>query len=424
MKAFITMLRQNKFLSFVNIATTVVFSILLLTMTIILNQSNIEIKASRNFEDKHLYKLSDTLLNEKEAEFLSKKDNFTTLNHFANDLLTTAKFTYYSAIWQPIEVADFKGDQIFDPYYEFNQEQPPVVIKNRIYKSVKSMQVNENVLKLNNIQIRNGKTFDSNDFNYDEKKQTIPLILGYEYSKYYKVGDIVDIYYYAKPFKGIIVGIIDSSQKIMTYSEPEVVLDRYILLPIMKFTDRQVLASLNDIFTRASLLSRINGIVISDLSPLEIRSTLNDISSTHNFRDFDVIGANSLGINTVVKMTQIHTSNLLIFIISVLIITTLIFILTLILTIKNNLETYTVLLISGLSINKIKNFISLKVLINILLGLIFSSLSFFIVLGDLIRLLPIFVAINLSWVVIVLIVINMACSKIMERFDIIQKLKG
>lgn len=415
-------IKQNKLLNMTIFLISLIFCSLLLVLTLNINQTRIEIEATRNFKDKNIYQISDNLYKEKEKEFFSKPDSFEILNNFSNQVHVNESYKYYNAIWQPIEISDFKGDIIYDAYYETGNNQPSYMIQNKSYRAIKSVQVNQAVFDFNLLRLETGEGFKKDDYVFKQEDNRLPVILGSEYSSIYKPGDTLDILYYQRKFTGVVTGILEPSQKIMTVREPELLLNRYIILPLLDF--EQAPPKMEGIFLKALLLSKINGNIITDLEPLQIRTTLNEISTKTGFKEFSVIGANSLAVNSIVNMTEINRNTL--FVISVALLITLIalFIAIMRIIIKKNIDFYKVLLISGVSMNQIYRSINYQLPLLNLIGCMLPLVFILVTLNN-----PLSLLVNYMIVVgisslIIAIAVNRYTRKYFEKVDIVQQLKG
>lgn len=422
MRMILLFIKQNKLLNMTIFLISLIFCSLLLVLTLNINQTRIEIEATRNFKDKNIYQISDNLYKEKEKEFFSKPDSFEILNNFSNQVHVNESYKYYNAIWQPIEISDFKGDIIYDAYYETGNNQPSYMIQNKSYRAIKSVQVNQAVFDFNLLRLETGEGFKKDDYVFKQEDNRLPVILGSEYSSIYKPGDTLDILYYQRKFTGVVTGILEPSQKIMTVREPELLLNRYIILPLLDF--EQAPPKMEGIFLKALLLSKINGNIITDLEPLQIRTTLNEISTKTGFKEFSVIGANSLAVNSIVNMTEINRNTL--FVISVALLITLIalFIAIMRIIIKKNIDFYKVLLISGVSMNQIYRSINYQLPLLNLIGCMLPLVFILVTLNN-----PLSLLVNYMIVVgisslIIAIAVNRYTRKYFEKVDIVQQLKG
>lgn len=404
------------------------FSFLLVVLIINIDQSNAETSTARNFKDKNLYQISDSLIDEKEELFFQEKANYDILHNFSNALSESTVFDYYSAIWQPIGIADFKGDLIFGAYYETDSNQPPYDINGKSYSSVKSMRFNKTVFELNDIQLKSGRGFESEEYIFDKNNTIMPIILGADYSKLYAIGDHIEVEYYQKEFKGIIIGFLSPFQKVMTTNEPEILLDRYMILPVMDFKElptSMVKSNFDDeFFFKATLLTNSNGEIITEDSPLEIREILDQITMETGFSEFSIIGANSVATDLLFKMTKQNKTLLYVVTFLLFIMMTIIFIFTIHLKIKRNVDSYLVLLISGLNFNHIYKIVRFEfILTNIIGSIIPILLLLYLTKGSTIMLIN-YLFITAIFIVVSMIPINVMIKKTFNQIDIVQRLKG
>lgn len=428
MKVIWTLFKQNKYLNILNIVVSTVFSFLLVILVINIDQSNIETGAVQNFKDKNLYQISDSLYGEKEVAFLSEESNYDILHDFSKNLSNSTMFDYYSAIWQPIEVADFKGDNIFDPYYETGDSQPPYNVNGKSYSSVKSMRFNRTVFHLNNIQVKSGRTFENEEYIFHENNNIVPIILGSDFSELYALGDNIEIQYYQKVFKGTIIGFFSPFQKVMANNEPEILLDRYMILPVVDFnelpTSMMKSNSHDETFFRATLLTNSNGKIVTESSPLEIRTIFDDITLETAFSDFTIIGANSISIDLLVKMIEQNRMTLYIVTLLLFIVITIIYIFTMYLKIKRNTDTFLVLLISGSNLNHIYKIVSCEfIFTNVIGSIIPITFLLFLTKGPTVLLINYLFIAAIS-IFISTIVISLITKKTFENIDMVQSLKG
>ncbi|WP_127534368.1 ABC transporter ATP-binding protein [Paenibacillus kobensis] len=428
MKIFWILFKQNIVFNIISILSALIFSLLILVLVVNVHQSKIEIDSVSHFKDKNLYKISDNLYNEKETEFFSKSDSNSILNRFANSLANSSEFLYYNANWQPVEVSAFKGDIQFDAYYETGNNRAEYEYNNKKYRNIKSMQLSSNVFEMNNVTLSSGEFFSDNDYFYDEKREDLPVILGSDYSEVYKLGDRLDILYYQKSFTGTVIGFLTPNQTIMTSLDPQLVLNRYIVIPALffdqSFSFHNEDVSANPIFFKASLLSRINGNLISELSPLEIRNSLDAIKRTTGFTDFSVIGAKGTAINTIIKMTETNKSILYIGIFVSFVIIVLVSLVSMLFATRKNVDTYKVMLISGSNENHIYKIVGSQTLLIHLIVTIVPSLFLFSLINNSFDLLTNYLSYSLFaslFMTLTSVIIAKICFM---KVDIIQQLKG
>lgn len=145
MKLFRLFIRKNPWLNFMLFIITLFFYLFLQLLILNINETKIENRAVKSFENQHIYQISDDLIEERELEFYEEEDSFKRLNDFNIALNKSKKFKVYTARNQPMEVVDFKGDIIFSPDYNLKIESPKPSIRNgNSYYAINTMLVNNN----------------------------------------------------------------------------------------------------------------------------------------------------------------------------------------------------------------------------------------------------------------------------------------
>lgn len=426
MKILRILFKQNRFLNFLNIAAAIIFFTLIFVLVINIQQANIETKTAKNFNNQNVYQITDQLIEEREREFFSSGQGYDILHNFINTLSESQAISFYTGTWQPIGVADFKGDDSFDPRYEHGGTTDSYDFNNSTYSTVKALHVNNSVFNLNNLQISNGRNFNPDEYKYNENK-TIPVILGSNYSKSYKLGDKINIYLYGKELQGEIVGFLSSSQKVMIANHPELILDKYMLLPSLTFSDRPseslLKATNNELFVRASLLANTNSLILTETAPLEIRKFMEDIKTQTGFNDFQIIGANGLSMDALVSMTEANVSLIYILISLLFTITLSIFLFTLSLKVRKNVDTFSVLLISGANMQHIKKYVRNEFVLMSLIGVVIP-IGPFLLIPSASTLLIDYLFVSFIFVLAISFLTRKYIDKIFANLDIIQRLKG
>lgn len=428
MKVIWTLFKQNKYINLLNIIVSTIFLLLLVVLIINLDQSNLETSTARNFKDKNVYQISDSLIEDKETLFFQNKSSYDILHNFSNRLSKNMMFDYYSAIWQPIAVEDFKGDTPFLAYYEPGDLQDPYVMNGKSYSNVKSMRLNQTVFQLNNVQLASGKEFEEEAYIYHRNNDTVPIILGADYSKFYEIGDEIDIDYYDKEFTGIVTGFLKSFQTIMTNHGPEFQLDKYMILPVVNFSElpSSMLEthSEDEFFYKATLLTNTNGNMITKYSPLEIKGILEQLATETGFAEFSIIGANSVATDLLYNMTKQNKHVLYIVTFLLFAIMTTVFIFTFHLKIKKNVDTYAVLLMSGLNLGHIYKMVRSEFILTKGIGSILPIILLLYLTKLSIVMLINYLFVFAVFMTISMLLMNIVIKKTFSQIDIVQRLKG
>lgn len=78
------------------------------------------------------------------------------------------------------------------------------------YYAAKHLIINKNNVKQFNIKIESGRDFNNEEYSLKYNQKVIPVILGYNYSKFYKVGDIIKSLHDGRSLE--VIGILERNQ--------------------------------------------------------------------------------------------------------------------------------------------------------------------------------------------------------------------
>lgn len=428
MKVLGILFKQNKFINLLTILVSIFFFTLIFIFVVNINQANIETKTAANFENLNVFQVTDELTGQKEKDFFNGPKGYDLLNEFNHTLSKSKEFTYYTATWQPIGVADFKGDQSFDPNYQYSGETTSThEINKKTYSFVLAVQANKSVFELNNLQIVRGREFNDTDYKYIGNSSPIPVILGSQYSSLYDIGSKFSFFLYNKEIEGKVIGFLDSSQKIMTANEPELILDKYILLPAINFSEKPSnyirKNPNNELFVRASLLAGAGSLLLSKQSPVQMRKTMDQIAEKSGFHEFQLIGADGLVIDALVGMTKTNVVLIVITILILFVITSLSFLYALHLKVKKNIDSYLVLLICGANMDHIKNYIRNDFLLLAIIGTFIPVFPLLFLTSGSFTTLVFYLLFSLCFVLLISLLIKYYINKVFTSIDIVQHLK-
>jgi len=420
------LLKNKKLLTLIIGLLSFLFSVVLFVLLVNINISKIEIRSASKFHNYNIYKLTDNLIGEREIEFFKDVKNYDILNNFNNDVFKNNKVVFYHAVLQPIGLKEYPPDKKFSAYYEsdFNNIYEH---EGAFYQITKSMQVTKSVFDYNVVELIEGQYFDDSAYVYEAGRKEIPVILGSDYRPYYKLHDQLEVHHYFEKFIGRVVGFAKENSFIFTNNEPQQVLNRYILLPSMSLSEQpsELLqkTEVNEVFFRALLLSKMGGILMTNLNALEVRKEIGEIEKVTNFTDYQIIGANSLAVDLLYKM--IETNQTLIVTISgvVFIFILCAFYLFVKSFIKRQFDTYLVFIMSGVTNHKIKKTIQLEfsILNGISIGL--ALLCTVLFMQDTTILSILIIAGFIVWLVFN-IVVYLLVNNLLATTNIIEKLKG
>ncbi|MDM5370312.1 ABC transporter permease [Bacillus thuringiensis] len=352
------------------------------------------------YKGKNIYKLSDRLIDEKEARFFSNPSELSKVKNFYHALLNSKDFLYMNTTLQHIGVQNFKGNPIFLQGYEQGNPRPPYQKRqgSPSFDRVKSIQINHNLLTAFDAKIQNGRVFNKEDFSF-KKGTKIPIILGAEYQSIYNIGETINFDYLNQELEGIIIGILQKNTLFPVNGDVEFYVDRYIILPefIMEEVpqNEEVLR-----FQQKHYLHAINGQILTNKDMISVQKLVNSISQKANFDDYIIIGANTIGISLMFTMMKQNIQIMFMFTVVIFLFCIFSISLSLIMKWDTNIKKYAIHLISGATVSQILwyTFIEILFVIGISLTLIFLFMQF---VGEM----PIsyyFILIGVSLIIVVL----------------------
>lgn len=147
----------------------------------------------------------------------------------------------------------------------------------------------------------------------------------------------------------------------MTNNDPEVILNDYMVMPVINFsklTNEQVNNSEYDrIFYMASLDVVRNSQLITASSPIQIRKDVAQIANESGFSEFSIIGADGIIMDSLYNMSKVNLKLIILLNIIIIFIVMMSVYYVLKLKVKYNQAAYLVLLVSGLDYRNIKHFL-------------------------------------------------------------------
>lgn len=427
MKMVYLLFKGHKGFHLLHIFLAAILFLLLLLMLLNILQSRIELQATSAFKDKNLYQLADNLFNDKERLFFQQQDSYSILKDFGDRLKTEPRFQYAVVNWQPVHVVDFKGNEIFEAYYELGQSQDSQTYRGATYRNIKSLQMNQGSFDVFQIRISSGHGFQDSDYTYDGSKETIPLILGAELESYYELGDTISLMLYNESFTGEVIGFTAPSQVVVSARSQETLIDRYIIMPALQFDKitPDLLRSHEDTpFIRASLFSSINGFVFTAAQPQEVQRIMDAISNEVKFYDYSIIGADGGVLGVLIQLTDQNRNLLYVTVAVAFVLILLLYLWTIAIHIRYSQKTYAVLLISGYHLQNVPRIVVVQLVIMMLLGSVLPMLLLLLVWQQAWILLLAYI-LSVLLVVGILAGITLLCTRrVLARIDMIQQLKG
>ncbi|RCX20838.1 hypothetical protein DFR58_10140 [Anaerobacterium chartisolvens] len=153
-------------------------------------------------------------------------------------LASSDLFRYYEIYTQFMYVLNYDGPPEFKYGYDAGYDEDNLLDtpKGKVRASrINCVQVSKNCFDIYNMKLLNGRYFSDKDYLYTSEKP-LPVIMGYEYRDYYKIGDVLKGDYIAKKLDLEIVGFLKKDSHIRK-GEALLYLDRYIVMPIFECTE-------------------------------------------------------------------------------------------------------------------------------------------------------------------------------------------
>lgn len=237
-----------------------------------------------------LYKMIDNFYDPDEFyNFRNNANNITILSNFYNQLNLSEDFDILTSFNQCIEVTDFKGDNNF--YYnseEFIETHPSSKV------NIKSLQLNQKAYLFYNIEVDDNIEISWDDISYEDK--SIPILLGSDYKKYYKYGDIISGNYYSKDMNFEVIGFLKNNCSIKYKSIHDINIDTYMIIPYPPN-----LWEVKKDFQFESILyfAMINCDILPFINETQILKDMKEISKKTGFSDFSLVGIDNFQIQNI-----------------------------------------------------------------------------------------------------------------------------
>lgn len=287
--------------TFYIISSFIIFSIFFTIFTILLPLvSSIPLKnggfktvSSTN----DLYKLIDNFYDPDQFyDYRNDSQSINNLAKFYNQLNSSNDFDVISSFNQAIVITDFKGDKNF--YY--NSEE---FIENYSLEdsNIKSLQLNQKAYDFYNIELESGSPIFWDNISYTDNH--IPVLLGFEYKKYYQIGDTLSGNYYNKKMQFEVTGFLKENCSIKYRNVSDICLDTYMIIP---YPSTLWEVDNNDFqFESILYFAMINCDILPFVNETQLLKDIKRISNQADFSNFSLVGIDNF---------QIQNMSLLIFV--------------------------------------------------------------------------------------------------------------
>lgn len=365
------------------------------------------------------YKLVDTA-DAVVSNIISDYYKVNDLKKFYNELVNNDNYIYYENINQPTYFGDFKGNDIFLDGYEYGETDPPYSDNSKVFHAVKQILINYNTMKEINIdeRINEGNAFSEKDF-FLKDYEKIPVILGYDYSKYYRIGDIID---------GISKQDITCSYKVIGFLKKDtntilngelIYLDRYVVSPSITI-DRAPLNYDELTYQGFFYLQKLNGTIElrNNYSFKEFLFEFENLRLKYNIFEFKIINYSIVQVNLLKFLVYENVKTLTFVFLLTLIFSVITMVIYILYKIKLNMYIYKVYLLCGYGIADIKRMVYFEILVPFSVALIISLMFLNVIMGEIFVLSVLFVLLIFLLILIatIFIVHNYFFNTTIEQF--------
>ena len=264
------------------------FSFLTLSISTVMFQENHNEEHRLSVGNTKTFKLVDTLIGEKEENFLKNLQSVNYLNAMYKELMDSQIGNYQIVSSQSI---NYLQDKDLPTHFIENYEQIVGFDRSLSKEEIpfKSLQINDHALKRFKLRLATGDSFSQDDYQYSSGK--ISVILGDSYSDHFSMGDNIQLSYLFKEFEAEVIGFVEKGERITFNEYEDYVLDHYMILPFIEHAPQKISEEEFSFFQK-HFLNGINGYfqVPESFSQEKVYKLVNDISATYEVGTVDLIG--------------------------------------------------------------------------------------------------------------------------------------
>lgn len=159
-------------------------------------------KVNNYFKDKQVFTIRRVSSEDRMVSKTKASEN--ELESIAEKLIDSKDFIYTSQASYIIMMPVISEWNKFARWSELSESDE------NTYYAANHLVINKNNLKQFNIKIASGREFNDEEYSLKYDQKIIPVILGYDYSEFYKVGDIIKSFPDGKSLK--VIGILEKNQ--------------------------------------------------------------------------------------------------------------------------------------------------------------------------------------------------------------------
>lgn len=325
-----------------------------------MSYTHAEEKAERmEFQGLKEYGLSDTLVEEREREFLDDPASLKRLKGFYRNLEEKLGEKYLYIFDQSIELhtGNAKQEEKFLDGYEDGWD---VISKvEGSYYPYKAIQMNQQAFDSFSVDVGKGKPFSQKDFIHRSQPDVIPVLLGAEYEKIYQVGDQIKAEYLGKKFQIKVKGFVSPDTFVSNTNHPELYLDRYVVMPAQQFDDPVDDKELG--FQQFHYLQIINGSIYSKEDQEVVVDKLEKIKTLSDFPDTHIMGTGDSPFEFLFSAIQQHIQMVIMIAASLFVVCVLSLSILMMTKIQDNYKNMSLHLISGATMNQLFRYVVVEV---------------------------------------------------------------
>lgn len=226
-----------------------------------------EIEVYNVTKGKNVIQNSDNFEGENWDKISADKDINQKLMKFHEMLIQSNEFEY----------AEFILTQIYsyDPY--FQSDTNLILSEQNEVKMLYGYNVGENVDKLFSLETQNNQWFSKEDYFYSDG-DTIPIILGNNYQKYYSVGDVLPLVCSGLSLNCKVIDFLKPQSKVI-HNSTVTELDNHILVPFQNFSEER-LQSEDKVNIKMLYLNKNNGLIFTQLPTEKVKEIVLDYAKT------------------------------------------------------------------------------------------------------------------------------------------------
>lgn len=214
-------------------------------------------------DGKNVIQNSDNFEGENWDKISADKDINQKLMKFHEMLVQSSEFEYAEFVLEPI--------YSYDPYFQSDAD--AVLSEQNEVKMLYGYSVGENIDKLFLLETQNNQWFSKEDYFYSDG-DTIPIILGNNYQKYYSVGDVLPLVCSGLSLNCKVIDFLKPQSKIV-HNSTVTELSNHILVPFQNFSEER-LQSEDKANIKMLYLNKNNGLIFTQLSTEKVKEIVLD----------------------------------------------------------------------------------------------------------------------------------------------------